>query len=164
MRTLPPSLRPPPSGAAVRGFAAVASCYDVKTTSPLPSPSNTLPAARHLTPDLLSSSWHPVRVRAGVPPPRPTTLPPFSAAERERAKTLYKILGNFPPKKTLPNLSSNTNTVHAQLTLRCAHTHLNTPIYSSKNVTTFLVCGQWTNHYYKEGYVKCNAVPTVQGF
>lgn len=50
------SLHPPQSGAAVRGFAAAVSCYDVKRTAPSSlslCPSYMLPAASHLTPDLL---------------------------------------------------------------------------------------------------------------
>lgn len=88
MRTSLPSLHPPPSGAAVRGFAAAASCYDVKTTTPLflPScPSYTLPAARRLTPDLLSPSRPPVTeymLWCVCPPPSPL----WSCRERERAK------------------------------------------------------------------------------
>lgn len=56
MHTLLLSLHPPQSGAAVRGFAAAVSCYDVKRTAPSSlslCPSYMLPAASHLTPDLL---------------------------------------------------------------------------------------------------------------
>lgn len=66
-----PSLHPPRSGAAVRGFAAAVSCYDVKTMPPRPARVlSTLSIACNLTPNLLchppnESPRH--KVHAGVP-------------------------------------------------------------------------------------------------
>lgn len=125
MRTLPPSLRPPPSGAAVRGFAAVASCYDVKTTSPPSLSLEHAPRSSSLDP------WPAVLLLA----PRqstcwcahhPTTL--LSCRERERAKTLYKILGNFPPKNIPQSLLKHKYSSCTADSPMCTHTFKHTDL------------------------------------
>ena len=151
MRTSPPSLRPPRSGAAVRGFAAAVSCYDVKTTAPLPlspCPSYTVPAARHLT------HHDPLSTPMPAPLSKSTCwcVPFWSCRERERAKQRHRVLGNSP--KNIPNSSHHKHALQLPSTRADTQTHLDTERNSQKNVTTFLGCVQRTNQYYKEGYVK----------
>lgn len=104
MHTSLPSLHPPPSGAAVKGFAAAVSCYDVKTTTPFPVPVSLVHVPRSPSLDPwpavpLPAPCH--RVHAGV-------SPFLSCRERERAKQHYRVLGNFP--KNIPNSPHHTNT------------------------------------------------------
>lgn len=137
MHTSLPSPLRPPSGAAVRGFAAAASCYDVKTTAPLylsPRPSYALPAARHLTPDLLSPSW-PAVIDYMLVPPLPhhhTSL--WSCRERERANNTAGSWVTSPKSifKSPHHTHTHMHYIH-RLTL--------------KNVSTFLVCAHWAHQY-----------------
>lgn len=145
------SLRPPPSGGAVRGFAAAVSCYDVKTTTPHPHP---LPpvslvhalCSLYLDPDLLpplsqSTCWCPS---------------PFGASERERAKPTLQGLGVNPPPP--PNHSQisppHMRFVHNRLLHKTTCRHVNTQIHSQKNVRTFLVCVWWTSQCCRESCVE----------
>lgn len=108
MHTSLPSLHPPRSGAAARGSAAAASCYDVKRPAPSflsPCPSYILPAARYSTPDL------PPLLPGHLSQTTCWCVPLFwSCRERERAKQHYRVLDNFPPKMFLNLTTIGFNT------------------------------------------------------
>ena len=133
MHTSLPSLRPPQSGGAVRGFAAAVSCYDVKTTTPLSSPPFPLVHVPH-SPSLdpqpavpLPAPCH--RAHAGLcrPPPPP---PPFGAAERGREpNNATGTRGNFS-QKNIPEISPPHRTVHAQK----KHTHTGWLLEECQNI------------------------------
>ena len=112
MHTSLPSLRPPQSGGAVRGFAAAVSCYDVKTTTPLSSPPFPLvhvPHSSSLDPQPAVPLPDPCqRVHAGLcHPPSP---PPFGAAERGREpNNATGTRGNFS-QKNIPEISPPQHT------------------------------------------------------
>lgn len=117
------SLRPPPSGAAVRGFAAAVFCYDVKTTTPPfpPCPSYTLSAACILTPTCCppvgpqsqSTCWFPS---------------PFGAAEREP----NNATGSWgkPPKKHSQISPPHIQYMHDRFLHKIICRHSNTQINS----------------------------------
>lgn len=120
-----PSLRPPPLGAAVRGFAAAVSCYDVKTmTSPqmffVPSPQPVIWLPTCCGP--YEPPCH--RVHAGVPP--------HLELQRE-GDGEHDI---FP--KTFPHRST-THTIHAQQALTGGHLQ-RCMQRRTQNVSTFLLC------------------------
>lgn len=125
MHTSLPSLRPPQSGGAVRGFAAAVSCYDVKTTTPLSSPPFPLVHVPH-SPSLdppptccppagplsQSTCWF-----VSFPPPHH----PLELQREGESQITLQELGVIFPQKNIPEISPPQHIT--QYMHKKAHTH-----------------------------------------
>lgn len=144
-----PSLRPPPLGAAVRGFAAAVSCYDVKTMTSPPNVLCTLSTACNLTPNLLRPLWAPLSQSTRW------CSAPFGPAKRGRRRTRH-IPQNIPT-----SLHHSYNTCTAGLNRRS---------FAEVDAETNAECQHipalclWTHRHYRRGSVQLGQICKLNDF